>query len=45
MIGENNRMLNEFNENLEDIENIIQEPERNIDKKVFLSQLVKQKDL
>ena len=35
MIEENNRRLNEFKENLEDIENIIREPERNIDKKAF----------
>ena len=35
MIQENNRRLNEFKENLEDIENIIREPERNVDKKAF----------
>jgi hypothetical protein len=32
-------------ENLADIENIIREPERNVGKKAFLSQLVKQKEL
>jgi hypothetical protein len=37
MIGENNRRLNEFKENLEDIENKIREPKRNVDKKAFLS--------
>jgi hypothetical protein len=45
MIEQNNRRLNEFKENLEDIEKIIRDPKRNVDKKAFLSQLVKQKDL
>ena len=45
MIGKNNRRPNEFKENLEDIESIIREPERNVDKKALLSQSVKQKDL
>jgi hypothetical protein len=35
MIEENNRRLNELKENLEDIENIIRETERYVDKKAF----------